>query len=309
MPKPLSLKPLRIGLAVLGGLLVFDNLPVGAEDSCPSAAVLQGAWTEQGGEGQLRFEPDRIVLREKSLLRAASILHREPCKLVLRDNGVLVTWTLKGNEHALRLDRGKSAISIDRLPQVPPDLDITPFPVPPLGPVPPEKVKEIAAELRARDDQDQAAQRSHNPERPAIVADNIRYLREVVSHYGWIDIPRFGKSAAAAAILISKHAGDLRLTQVALPIAERDARENGGGKELVSILVDEVLISTGHKQKYGTQIDEDDHGKPYVIPVEDLAKVDVYRKELGILSWEDYLKKASQALYDGAPIRIPGPEE
>ena len=97
--------------------------------------------------------------------------------------------------------------------------------------------------------------------------------------------------------------------QDALPIAERDAKENGGGKEIVSVLVDEVLITTGHKQKYGTQIDEDEHGRPFVIPVEDPAKVDQYRKELGILPWADYLKKASQALYHGTPIRIPGPEE
>ena len=76
----------------------------------------------------------------------------------------------------------------------------------------------------------------------------------MVNHYGWIDIPRFGKPAAAAAILIVKHADDVPLMQAALPIVERDARENGGGKELVSILVDEVLITTGHKQKYGTQI-------------------------------------------------------
>ncbi len=309
MPRTLTLKPLRLGTAVLCALSVFGSLPTAAKESCPSMAALQGAWTEQGGEGQLRFEPDRVVLREKGILRGASILRRESCKLVLRDDGVLATWTRKGNEHSLSLDRGKGAITLDRLPQVPSDLDISPLPVPPPGPVPPEKVKEIATELRTRDDRDQAAQRSHDPKRNAIVEDNLRYLQGVVAQYGWIDIPRFGKSAAAAAIFIAHHADAVRLTQVALPVAERDAKENGGGKEIVSVLVDELLISTGHKQRYGTQIVDDEHGKPYVLPVEDLAKVDAYRKELGILSWDDYLKKASQALYDGAPIRKPGPEE
>jgi hypothetical protein len=308
MPSSVSLKPFRLCM-VLGALLVIGNLPVGAEVSCLPAAALQGAWIEQGGGGQLSFEPERVVLREKGLLRAASILRREPCKLVVRDEGVLATWTLKGDEHAVSLVRGKSSVMIDRLPQVPADLDISPFPVPPAGLVPPERVKEIATELRARSDRDQEAWRSKNANRSTIIEDNIQYLRKVVAHYGWIDIPRFGKPAAAAAILIAKHADDVRLMQVALPVAERDAKENGGGKELVSILVDEVLITTGHKQKYGTQIDDDEHGKPYAIPVEDLAKVDAYRKELGILSWADYLKKASQALYDGASIRIPGPEE
>jgi hypothetical protein len=308
MPAIIPLK-LRLALSALVALVVFAWLPARAEEPCPSLKVLQGAWAEHGRETQFRFEPDRVVLRENDLLRAATILHHELCKLMVRDQGVLATWILKGTQQAPQLDRGKGAVTLDHLVQVPDSLDISPLPLPPSGPVPPDKVKEIAAELRARDDRDQEAIRSKKGNRPEIVADNLHYLREVVGRYGWIDIPRFGKSAAAAAIFIAKHAGDMRLLQDALPIAERDARENGGGKEIVSVLVDDVLITTGHKQKYGTQITEDEHGKPYVIPVEDLGKVDQYRKELGIPPWSDYLKKASSALYDGIPIRIPGPEE
>lgn len=308
MRKPQSAKRLRLATVVVAALLVSASPSVRAEESCPSSVALLGAWTAQGGEIQASFEADRVVLREKGLLRAASILRREPCKIVVRDQGLLATWTLKGDAHSLRLDRGKDTVAFDRLPQVPPALDISPLPLPPPGPVPPEKVKEIAAELRTRDDRDQAT-RSNEKERAAVIADNIRYLREVVARYGWIDIPRFGKAAAAAAVFAAKHANDIRLEQVALPIAERDARENGGGKEIVAVLVDDFLITLGHKQKYGTQVDKDEHGQAYVIPVEDPARVDEYRKELGIPPWSDYLKKLSNALLKGAPIRIPGPEE
>ncbi len=176
-------------------------------------------------------------------------------------------------------------------------------------PVPAETASAIARELADRSERDQAALHSEALNRTAVLEENIRYLREVVARYGWIDIPRFGKAGAAAAILIVKHSSDLRLSQNALPIAERDARDNGGGKELVAILVDSMLIDTGHKQKYGSQITEDAQGKPYVIPVEDSTKVDMYRKELGLQPWSDYLAKASQVLYGGVPIRIPGPEE
>jgi hypothetical protein len=308
MLRPLFLRLFRLSASAVGALLVFASLSVSAEESCPSTAALLGAWTAKGAEIQVSFESDRVVLQEKGLLRAASILRREPCKLVVRDQGLRATWTLKGDEHALRLDRGKGTLDLGHLPQVPPSLDISPLPLPPAGPVPPDKVKEIAMELRARDDREQAA-RSNKAQREAVVADNLHYLREVVERYGWIDIPRFGKSAAAAAVFIAKHGNDIRLMQDALPIAERDARENGGGKEIVSVLVDDFLITLGHKQKYGTQVDKDEHGQAYVIPVEDPAKVDEYRKELGIPPWSDYLKKLSQALLNGAPIRIPGPEE
>jgi hypothetical protein len=301
----------RLATSAVGALVVFASLSLSAEESCPSAASLLGAWTARGTEIQARFQSDRVVLREKGLLDAASILRREPCKLVVRDQGLLSTWTLTGDEKGLRLDRGKDTIILDRLPQIPPSLDISALPLPPPGPVPPDKVKEIAQELTTREDRDQATatKASEKDKRQTVLAENISYLREVVNHYGWIDIPRFGKPAAAAAILIVKHADDVPLMQAALPIVERDAKENGGGKELVSILVDEVLITTGHKQKYGTQISVDENGKPFIVPVEDPGKVDEYRKALGIPPWSDYLKKASQALFQGAPIRIPGPDE
>src|SRR3954469_22642019 len=115
-------KPFRHAAFAVAALLFFASLSVRAEESCPSSAALLGAWTAQGGEIQASFESDRVVLREKGLLRAASILRREPCKLVVRDQGLLATWTLKGDAHSLRLDRGKDAIIFDRLPQVPPTL-------------------------------------------------------------------------------------------------------------------------------------------------------------------------------------------
>jgi len=252
-----------------------------------------------------------VVLRQDGEFRAATILSREPCKLVVRDQGLRSTWTLTGDEHALQLNEGKGALVLVPLSSIPASLDIRPFPLPPLQPVPAEKVKEITQELTSRSRRDQEAYKKpeERATRPGILAENGQYLRQVVGQYGWIDIPRFGRPAAAAAILIVKHAGDVPLMQAALPIVERDAIENGGGKELVSILVDDVLITTGHKQKYGTQIAEDGRGKPYVVPVEDPSKVDEYRKTLGILSWAEYLKRASDFYYSGAPIRLPGMDE
>lgn len=297
----------RLTLSVLGVLLLFSFSAHAQAPPCPGATWLQGAWAEQDGGLQLSFEADRVVLWEKGLLRMATVLRREPCKLYVRDQGVLATWALEQADRAIRFDRGKGAITLERLSQVPATLDTSPFPLPSPAPIAPETAQEIARTLAARADRDVEALRSTEGNRSEILHDNIHYLREVVGRYGWIDIPRFGKAGAAAAILIAKHSSDLRILQDALPIVEKDARENGGGKELVAITVDEVLIATGHRQKYGTQITEDAQGKPFVIPVEDVTKVDEYRKELGIPAWSDYLAKASKALYDGTPIRIPGP--
>jgi hypothetical protein len=310
-------RSLRLGLgaAALAALLLGPP-PVRARQGDPCAPLLQGAWAQEGGPVRVRFEAERVVLlRTAGDLRAAAILNRGPCKLTVRDNGLLSTWTIKGDARALQLDFGSSSPPLSLVPfsAAPSELDISPAPLPPSGPVPPGEVKAISQELTARSQRDQDAAVSPDPQqqktRPAIVDENLRYLREVVSRHGWVDIPRFGRPAAAAAILILKHGNDIRLMEAALPIVERDAIENGGGKELVSILVDAVLLATGHKQKYGTQLAEDGQGKPYALPVENLAKVDEYRKTLGILSWSDYLRLASQALYNGVPIRVPGADE
>jgi hypothetical protein len=309
--------PIGLGATALAAVVLLGPARAQAQQHDPCPPLPQGAWAQEGGPVRVRFEAERVVvLREAGDLRAATILDRGPCKLIVRDNGLRSTWTLKGDAHALQLDLGSSSPPLSLVPLLggaPSDLDISPAPLPPTGPVSPGEVKAISQELTARSQRDQDAAVSRDPEqqkkRPAIVDENLRYLREVVSRYGWVDIPRFGRPAAAAAILILKHGNDIRLMQAALPTVERDGIENGGGKELVSILVDAVLLATGHKQKYGTQLAEDGQGKPFALPVEDLAKVDEYRKTLGILSWSDYLKLASQALYNGVSIRVPRADE
>ena len=311
-------KSLRFAVATVLAAPLLGPAPAPAQQPrCATPPALQGAWAQDGGPVRVRFEPGRVVvLRKEGDLRAATVLSRDLCRLVVRDEGLRSTWILTGEAHSLQLDLGNSSPPLKLVPLAgtPPELDISPALLPPPGPVPPAEVKAISDELTSRSKRDQAAAVvSADPElkksRPAIVAENLRYLQGVVGRYGWIDIPRFGRPAAAAAIPILKHGEDVPLMEAALPIVEHDAIANGGGKELVSILVDEVLITTGHKQKYGTQLTEDAQGKPYALPVEDPAKVDEYRKLLGILPWADYLRLASQSVYNGVPVRVPTADE
>jgi hypothetical protein len=78
---------------------------------------------------------------------------------------------------------------------------------------------------------------------------------------------------------------------------------------MFSVLYDELAVVTGNKQRYGTQIDEDSSGRPFVLPVEDPSQVDALRREIGILPWQQYLALVSENLYGGATIRIAGGDE
>lgn len=303
-------------IAVVACLLVLSwfvsPFLVSAEPSCHVVPELEGAWSTEGEQLQLRFEPGRIIVRDELGLRAATILHKEPCRLTVRDQGFRVVWSVAAAEAGLRMKLGKREPPILlRLEKIPEDLDIDPLHLPSPVPVSPEVAKEIAAELSARAVRDQEALKLPDAQekRPPILEENRRYLRSIVERYGWIDIPRFGRPAANAAIFIAKHAADVRLLLAAQDTVERDARENGGGKELVAVLVDELRILTGHKQKYGSQIVDDEQGKPLVVPVEDLTKVEEYRAALGIPAWKAYLSRVSEVLYQGEPVRLPAADD
>jgi hypothetical protein len=97
--------------------------------------------------------------------------------------------------------------------------------------------------------------------------------------------------------------------KAALPVVEKDVKEHGGAGEMFSVLYDELQLELGNQQRYGTQIDTDKEGHPYILPLEDPAKVDAYRKEIGILSFGEYRKLASENFNKGTLIRVAGSNE
>jgi hypothetical protein len=285
-------------------------MPVQPEAStCTEAASPRGAWEKPGDATQVLFKDDQVVIRKNGFLSVATVLKREPCKLLVRYQGLRSIWTVTPDHGMLRLQT-EEPLTLRPLAKVPPELDLDLPALPAPGPVSPAEVKAVEEELlnRVKKDQDAAKDAALQAKRPEILADNLRYLQALTQRVGWIDIPRFGKSSASAAILIAKHESDLRLMRAALPIVERDVKEHGGSGEMFSVLYDELQITLGHKQRYGTQISADAKGNPIILPLEDPDRVDGFRKEIGILSFKDYLKLASDNM-GGVAIRVAAGDE
>jgi hypothetical protein len=297
--------------ALLGSVPLLAAPPVTEGSTCTlQESSLHGAWEAGGGKAQVLFQGDEVILRKNGALSVAKVLRREPCKLFVRYQGLKATWSvLPGTAGNLEL-KADEPLSLRPLERVPSDLDINLPTLPKPGPVPPPEAKAVEKELlsRVKNDQDALKDPAQKAKRPEIMADNLRYLRDLTHRVGWIDIPRFGKSAASAAILIAKHGSDLLLMKAALPVVERDVKENGGSGEMFSVLYDELAITLGNQQRYGTQFDTDKEGRPYILPLENLSKVDQYRKEIGILSFEDYQKLVSSNL-GGVALRVAGSDE
>lgn len=280
------------------------------EVACTEAiAPLRGAWESSEGSTQFLFEEDQIVIRKGGLLSVATILNREPCELTVRYQGLRSTWKAALSQGMLQL-QAVEPLTLRSMPTAPPELDIKIPVLPEPRPVTPSEMKEVEEALlsRTRNDQNALKDPALKAKRGEIIADNLRFLRELTQKFGWIDIPRFGKNSASAAILIAKHGSDLLLMKAALPIVERDVKEHGGSGQMFSVLFDELQITLGHKQRYGTQIGEDSEGRPFILPLEDPSKVDVFRKEIGIFSFSDYLKLASDGM-GGVSLRVAGGDE
>lgn len=297
-------------VALLLGAPVWADPVRERQTPCAEAAAsLSGAWEKAGGGTQILFKEDQIVFLKNGNLSVAKVLKREPCTLGVRYQGLRATWTIGVEQGTVTL-KADEVYPLERLGKTPQELHIDRVVLPAPMPVSPEEVDAVKKELASRWERDQTSYKDPalKGKRAEIMADNLRYLRELTQRVGWIDIPRFGKGAAAAAILIAKHGSDLLLMKAALPVVERDVKESGGAGEMFSVLFDELQITLGNQQRYGTQLSPDGKGSYFILPLENAAKVNEFRKEIGILSFEEYQKLVAEA-YGLPTVRVAGSEE
>lgn len=121
-----------------------------------------------------------------------------------------------------------------------------------------------------------------------IDAKNLQDLLEIVRKYGWPKRSVVGDAASQGAFLVLQHAPideQIRL----LPTIKSMAKEGEVKPEYAALLEDRVLVGSGKKQRYGTQVQMTKDG-PIPYPIEDAANVNARRRELGLPLLEDYLK-------------------
>ena len=187
-------------------------------------------------------------------------------------------------------------------------MEVEPIQIPPGRILPSEKITAIQNEMARRMQRDQEVRKdpAKAEQKKQVDADNIRWLEGVLQEAGWLDQERFGLKTSGNAVVLVKHSGVLPLMEAILPYMEKDARGFG---EVFAILYDAVKLQTGEKQRYGTQLGDDKDGKPMVLPMEDPVRVDELRKQIGLPPLADYLKQASEVLYEGKTIRLPREDE
>ncbi len=273
---------------------------------------LRGAWQEQGEERFLHIQKDQIIeFTNQEGLKVRGFIRWEQDHLVLRRSGREEKWTPSLQRGRLRLDGPEGTHIFVRLDEVPPEVELKPLV---LGdssrPLSPERAQAIQAEIegrfRAEQELFRAIRRNRElrPEADRLKRENLAYLRILLGDVGWIDAARFGAKSSVYTVILAKHTGDLRLMMTILPLAEKDLKNSEEG-QTYAVLYDALQLDLGHKQLYGTQIAEDEHGQPYVLPFEGSeASVEQRLREIGLPSFAEYRNQVGEALYPGKRVRL-----
>lgn len=137
----------------------------------------------------------------------------------------------------------------------------------------------------------------YHPRMAAVHRANAQRLRELVEAIGWPTAALVGAEASEAAWLVLQHAiGEPALQRGMLPVIWEHARRGELPRWQAAMLEDRVRAFEARAQRYGTQLDWDEHGQLVTWPeVEEPETVDERRAEVGLRPLAEVLAEKRQA--------------
>lgn len=127
-----------------------------------------------------------------------------------------------------------------------------------------------------------------------IDADNTAWMRKLVARHGWPTLAEVGPEASGHAWLLVQHADqDVAFQEHCLALLTAAVARGEAEKKHLAYLHDRVAMHRGRPQRYGTQFREvDGQLEPYTL--EDPARVDAWRAEMGLGTLAEYRKLFEQ---------------
>lgn len=123
----------------------------------------------------------------------------------------------------------------------------------------------------------------------AIDRVNAHRVMEIIDQYGWLSPDDIGYEANEALFLCVQHAEDSIIQNKCLPILEEAVKEGNAEGWQYAFLTDRCLMNQGETQIYGTQRILRD-GVYYLVPIQDIDRVDSLREALGLEPLEEYME-------------------
>jgi hypothetical protein len=118
---------------------------------------------------------------------------------------------------------------------------------------------------------------------------NLVIVSKIIDSLGWLEKEMIGDTANEAIFLVIQHS-NITIMEKYLPIMRKAVSENKANKQNLALLIDRVEMLHNRKQIYGSQLYEKD-GKYILYDVIEPAKLNERRKEMGLGTIEEYLKR------------------
>jgi outer membrane protein OmpA-like peptidoglycan-associated protein len=112
-------------------------------------------------------------------------------------------------------------------------------------------------------------------------------LQRLIAAHGWPRASEVGERPAKAAFLIVQHQPDTAALAQALPLLRARCLEGEAEWIYYAAMYDRLQAMRGLPQRYGTQFRPTPDGGQELYPLEDPAKVNAWREELGLVPLEE----------------------
>ena len=131
-----------------------------------------------------------------------------------------------------------------------------------------------------------ASKKKRNVDKIRRIMDDIT---EIIDQYGWLSPDDIGYEANQALFLCIQHSEDSLIQNRYLPILKEAVQKGAAKGWQYAFLTDRCLMNQGQKQIYGTQ-KITRNGVDYLVPLQNIDKVDSLRKEIGLEPLSEYMK-------------------
>jgi len=121
-----------------------------------------------------------------------------------------------------------------------------------------------------------------------VNAEIQKKLKLLLNNNGWPTKKDIGVTGLNALGILLTHSDEKMLIQALAYFKSLFEKGNISG-HYVALITDKLLVSKGKKQLYGTQFNTA-NGKLVLSPIKDKINVDERRKEMGLMSLEEYTK-------------------
>lgn len=152
-----------------------------------------------------------------------------------------------------------------------------------------QEVRMIYLATRNRQPHDSIAEAEALKEMQRVDKINQEQICKILDSRGLVGKDKVGNAVGVFWTVI-QHA-DVETQKKYLPLFIEGVQRGDITQEGVAMLEDRINMFEGKPQRYGSQIVEDEQGKPMLYQLLDASKVDEWRQEMGMEPLNDYLRK------------------